>query len=246
MKKKLMKAVATTALCGAMMFGTTMTAFAGGGEDIDEPMTEPIYTPVIEQEKEEEEKEPVAFTPDGNAQLVDEATDEDDKLFYTFVTKNDNYFYLVIDKAREQDNVYMLNMIDEQDLMALIAEQEENGGTVSVDKDKEGISLKPEAGVEDTPKDTETEAPEDEPVEVKPEKTNSSASLLIVLLVLGGGGAGAFYYLKFVKGKKEDFKLEDDLDFYDDEDYVNEDEEAKAVESDEPDEDEVGEIEEDI
>lgn len=244
MKKKLMKAVATTALCGAMMFGTTITAFAGGGEEIDDPMTEPIYTPVIEQET-EEEKEPEAFTPDGNAELVDEATDEDEKLFYTFVTKNDNYFYLVIDKAREQDNVYMLNLIDEEDLMALMAEQEENANPGMTDKDKNNVTLKPEAGVEDIPDETENPPAEESPVEVKSDKTNSSASLLIVLLVLGGGGAGAFYYLKFVKGKKEDFNMEDDLDFYDDEDYVNEDETEETVASDEPDE-EVGEIEEDI
>ena len=245
MMMKLGKTMAMITLCGVMMFGTTVTAFASGGEDIDEPMTEPIYTPVIEQQHEEETKEPVAFTPEGNAQLVDEATDEDDKLFYTFVTKNDNYFYLVIDKAREQDNVYMLNMIDEQDLMALIAEQEGSDTVNPSDKDKGSVTLKPEAGVTDTPDDTETIPAEDVLVESKSEKINSSASILIVLLILGGGGAGAFYYLKFVKGKKEDFKLEDDLDFYDDEDYVNEDRAEETVESDEPD-DEVGEIEEDI
>ena len=67
--------------------------------------------------------------------------------------------------------------------------------------------------------------------------------------VIGAGVAGAFYYLKFVKGKKEDFNLEDDLDFYDDEDYVNEDEEAQEENEDAPadaEDEEVGEIEEDI
>ena len=72
MSKKFGKAVLMTVLCGAMMFCGTMPAYAGGGEDADEPMTEPIYTPVIEQETEEEDKEPAAFTPDGNAELVDE------------------------------------------------------------------------------------------------------------------------------------------------------------------------------
>ncbi len=252
--KKFKKMVGMLTLCGVMMFGSSITAFAGGGDEIDEPMTDPIFTPVIEQEKEEPEvtetpKEPVAFTPDGNAQLVDEATDEDEKLFYTFVTKNDNYFYLVIDKARDTDNVYMLNMIDEQDLMALIAEQEGND-TAGADTGKDSeITLKPEAGVTVTP-EPEEPSTEVEPTPEEPKKqTNSGTTLLLVLLILGGGGAGVFYYLKFVKGKNENFSLEDDLDFYDDEDYESEDEVEESDDadtSDDAEDEEVGDIEEDI
>lgn len=95
MSKRLGKTMVMAVLSGVLMLGSSMTVFAGGGEEVDEPMTEPIYTESTETEttmpETEEDKEPVAFTPDGNAQLVDEATDEDDKLFYTFVTKNDNY-----------------------------------------------------------------------------------------------------------------------------------------------------------
>ncbi len=250
MSKRLGKTMVMAVLSGVLMLGSSMTVFAGGGEEVDEPITDPIYTESTETEitipETEEDKEPVAFTPDGNAQLVDEATDEDDKLFYTFVTKNDNYFYLVIDKARENDNVYMLNMIDEQDLMALMEEQEGNSGT-SIGTANEEITLKPESGIEDTePKEDETEQ-ESEPEE--PKQTNNGASVLLVLLVIGAGVAGVFYYLKFVKGKKEDFNLEDDLDFYDDEDYVNEDEEVQEENEESPDDaedEEVGEIEEDI
>ena len=239
MSKRLGKTMVMAVLSGVLMLGSSMTVFAGGGEEVDEPMTDPIYTESTEipMPETEEDKEPVAFTPDGNAQLVDEATDEDDKLFYTFVTKNDNYFYLVIDKARENDNVYMLNMIDEQDLMALTS-----SGTAN-----EEITLKPESGIEDTePKEDETEQ---ESEQEEPKQTNNGASVLLILLIIGAGAAGVFYYLKFVKGKKEDFNLEDDLDFYDDEDYVNEDEEAQEENEESPDDaedEEVGEIEEDI
>lgn len=225
MIKKMKKTIFMVVLCSALMLGSSMTVFAGGGEDVEEPMTEPIFTETVEEETEEE---PVAFTPDGNAELVDEATDEDEKLFYTFVTKNDNYFYLVIDKARESDNVYMLNLIDEQDLMALMEEQEE--GSTTKDTSQNEVSLKPESGIVE---ETEPETTAEEEAQTKPETSNSgnsSAVVLILLLVIGGGAAGVFYYLKFVKGKKEDFKLEDDLDFYDDEDYVNEDEVAERVE----------------
>lgn len=243
MIKKMKKTIFMAVLCSVLMFGSSMTVFAGGGEDVEEPMTEPIFT---ETEEEVTEEELVAFTPDGNAELVDEATDEDEKLFYTFVTKNDNYFYLVIDKARENDNVYMLNLIDEQDLMALMEEQEE--GSTTTDTSPNEVSLKPESGIVE---ETEPETTAEEEAQTKPETSNSgnsSAVVLILLLIIGGGAAGVFYYLKFVKGKKEDFKLEDDLDFYDDEDYVNEDEEAESVEStadDTVEEDETEDSEED-
>lgn len=252
MNKKIGKMVLVTAMCSVLMLGSSMTVFAGGGEDVEEPITEPIYTEQIEAESTEEleTEDPVAFTPDGNAQLVDEATDEDEKLFYTFVTKNDNYFYLVIDKAREQDNVYMLNMIEEDDLLDLIEEQKSEG-SVSTGTTESQVSLKTESGVTEETEPESTEPDNKDETESKDNKGNGASSIVIVLLVLLGGGAAAFYYLKVVKGKKENFNMEDDLDFYDDEEYENEDtqEESEEQEADESEpviEEETGEIEEDV
>ncbi len=45
------------------------------------------------------------------------------KQFVTLVSKNGNYFYLVIDRAGDKENVYFLNLVDEADLLALIQEE---------------------------------------------------------------------------------------------------------------------------
>ena len=46
------------------------------------------------------------FTPNGTGTVVDNATDEDGKEFYTIQTADENVFYLVIDKQRGTENVY--------------------------------------------------------------------------------------------------------------------------------------------
>ena len=44
MSKRLGKTMAMAVLSGVLMLGSSMTVFAGGGEEVDEPMTDPIYT----------------------------------------------------------------------------------------------------------------------------------------------------------------------------------------------------------
>ena len=51
------------------------------------------------------------FTPNGTGTVVDNATDEDGKEFYTIQTADENVFYLVIDKQRGTENVYFLNAV---------------------------------------------------------------------------------------------------------------------------------------
>ena len=75
-------------------------------------------------------KPPFAFTPDGNLTLIDDflqieaPTTEDsariEKQFITVQSKNENTFYIVIDRNGETENVYFLNLVDEADLMALM------------------------------------------------------------------------------------------------------------------------------
>ena len=71
-----------------------------------------------------------AFTPDGNLTLVDDfsfLTEDEDgntegKQFLTVQTKAGNTFFIVIDRARESENTYFLNLVDEADLLALMDE----------------------------------------------------------------------------------------------------------------------------
>lgn len=222
MSKKIMRIAVCMALCLCMSLCMGVTAFASGGDETQEPITDPIFTEETEPVVEIGELTPL--TPDGNATLVDNVDEEDGKLFYTFKTANDTYFYLVIDEAKDSDNVYMLNLIDEEDLLAAIAEAEGNNtsglgsGTQVGLKDEE-----PSPSVEEPATDEETMDPivEEKPVT---EKNTGNVGLYIVILLVGAGVIVGFYYFKIMKPKKDGRSLDDDMEFYDDEDYVNEDE----------------------
>ena len=62
---------------------------------------------------------PRGFTPKGNATVVDDVKTENEKEFFTISTPNENIFYLIVDRARESENVYFLNDVKEQYLFSL-------------------------------------------------------------------------------------------------------------------------------
>ena len=62
---------------------------------------------------------PKGFTPKGNATVVDDVKTENEKEFFTISTPNENIFYLIVDRARESENVYFLNEVTENDLFSL-------------------------------------------------------------------------------------------------------------------------------
>lgn len=195
---------------------TSTVAFAGGGEEYEYKHEETVVT-------EETAQPALPLTPDGNLTLVDDITtnEESSKQFITAVTKNGNYFYLVIDRADDKDNVYLLNMVDEADLMALM-----EGEPVPMPKPEE-------------PQPTPTEPTEEEPVKEETEKPKNN-TLPLLMLVLAMCGGGAFYYLKFVKGKNNHKgstnlnELNDDYsDDNDEEEYELDDEDSYLADKEE-------------
>lgn len=191
----------------------------------------------------EETPDTKPLTPDGQATVTDDATDEDGKEFYTFTTPNDNVFYLVIDKQRDSENVYFLNAVTEDDLMALAAQEESKGSESAIpevtvcdckDKCEAGMvntacpvckdNLKMCTGKAAEPSTT-PEEPE------KPEKESGGGSMIFVLLAVAAVG-GAGYYFKVYKPKHDldDAEDLDDLLEDGDEPEVNEDEQTPAQE----------------
>lgn len=175
--------------------GFSVTAYAGGGEDCDY-YTEPETTESAEPEETEstESEEPTtesqSFTPDGNLTLVDDIESEatEDKQFITVQTKDGNYFYIVIDRSDDTDNVYFLNLVDEADLLALV--------------DDEDIQSQDTSSVtETTAEQEETTEPADIDEQQEDETGNNSA-LVVLLVVLLLGGGGALVYFKLIKPKK--------------------------------------------
>ena len=174
-KFRRLAAMAASLLC-CLIF--TVPAYAQSSE----PQPETTPAPV-EIEAEPETQNP--FTPDGTGTVVDNATDEDGKEFYTITTADESVFYLVIDKQKTSENVYFLNTVTVDDLLPL-AEQ--------------GKEPPKEVTPEPEPKPTE---PVEEVPEPEPEKKDSPllSMLLIGAVVLAGGGIG--YYFKIYKPKHE-------------------------------------------
>ena len=179
---------------------------------------------------------------EGNAYTRDLQYDKDcHKQFITVQTRGGNMFYIIIDydspinAEEEQYQAYFLNMVDDADLLALLDEETAAEMTTCTCKDKCVLGkvntecpvckndLTGCKGVEPEPPKVEEPPTEEMPTdELKPTKKNNMLPIIGVIGVVAVGGL-AFYYIKFIKGKKKD-----DMDFYDDEGYeehyVNEDE----------------------
>lgn len=159
------------------------------------------------------------LTPTGNAQLLDDVTDNENLQFITVTARDGNVFYFVIDHGAENENVYFLNVVDEADLYALVEEE--------VDASEEPVE---ETVIEETDEDLE-------PIkDVEPEKDEGGNTGLIVILVIAVvAGIGGYYY-KVILPKKKLKDADDIEDFgFEDEDDVDEDvkEAEEAYDTDE-------------
>ena len=229
--KKLFRSVTALLAALVLMGGFSVTAFAGGGDVSDEPPT-----PVTETEPEETTGgyEPQPLTPEGNMSLVDDITGEasGDKQFITVVTKNGNYFYIIIDRAEDGENtVHFLNQVDEADLTALMEDGQTEApvcsctekcvaGSVNTACPVCSVNMSECAGVEAEPEPEETEQP--------PEEEKGGMGILLVVLLVAAAGGGAFYYFKILKPKKDAAKGSSSLD---DLDFDEDDEETEVVET---------------
>ena len=156
------------------------------------------------------------LTPTGNAQLLDDVTDNENLQFITVTARDGNVFYFVIDHGAESENVYFLNVVDEADLNALIEKEET------------------EVPEEPTP-EPEVEKPDEDfvPIEdVEPEEPEGNNKGLIIILVIAvAAGIGGYYYKVILPKKKlKDADDIEDFDFGDEDDELDEDvKEAEEV-----------------
>ena len=218
---------AAVILCGALMCGATTAYAAEIDTDPDAVISETEYDydtepdEIITGEETEidvgdfldPEREPNQITPPGNLTLVDDFDGEqaNDKQFITVTTKNGNYFYIIIDRAGKQENVYFLNLVDEYDLLQIL-----QGEDAQTPEPLPGAS---------TTTPTEEQPGQSEPdgeTPTQPKNTNTTG-LLIMLVVIAAVGGGAFYYFKILKPKQGNKKTAptkelDEFEFDPDED----------------------------
>ena len=197
-KRRLLACVLAAVLCMAA-FSIPACAEGGNYQEYEIPPEENANT----------------LTPDGNMTLVSDITGDaaSAKEFLTVVTKNNHYFYIVIERDKKGgSNVHFLNQVDEADLLALLSDEEKDAY----------LEQKPAATPQPTPVPTPvaTHQPEAQADAVSPR-----AALLLVLLV--GLAVLVVLYLRSQKGAKPKPKGGVDLDEYD---YGDEDEEEDFAE----------------
>ena len=151
------------------------------------------------------------LTPDGTGTVLDNVTEVDGKEFFTVETPDGNVFYLIVDRQRDSDNVYLLNAVNEDDLASLA-----KPATGASGGDGKSVSAIPSTEVTPTPAPIETTpTPEPEPEPQKDGGGNAGTIAFIVIAVVIFGGAA--YYIKIVRPKKSgasepDYEPEDDFD----------------------------------
>ena len=149
---------------------------------------------------------PNPLTPDGTGTVVDNVTDGDGKEFFTVFTEEGHEFFLIVDRHRNTDNVYLLNAVTVEDLMAL-ASPSNNTGISAIPS--------PVPEPEPTPEPTQPEpSPEPEPEAIVPQ--NSGNGSIIIILIIVGAVGGAAYYFKVIKGKDSSGDMDDEDEEYND------------------------------
>ena len=243
MRKKVFRVGAMLVLCLIMVLGTATSAFAYYNEDeanegstvvVEEPAEETATDTEAPSETGTPADEPQGqITPDGNLTLVDDLdySSRAGLQFMTVTSKDGHVFYIVIDRTANSENVYFLNQVDAADLMALMN-----------DEQKEEYLKEQEAKQQEqqqttvTPAQQETQAPSEpeQPAQTEAEKQplNNSMVMIAVFGVIGIGVIAAYYFLK-IKPKKNGSSIDEDREFYDDEEYENEDQEPAFAEDDE-------------
>lgn len=239
MRKKVFRVGAMLVLCLIMVLGTATSAFAYYNEDeanegstvvVEEPAEETTTETEAPSETETPADEPQGqITPDGNLTLVDDLdySSRAGLQFMTVTSKDGHVFYIVIDRTANSENVYFLNQVDAADLMALMNDEQKEDYL----KEQE-VKQQEQQQTTVTPVQQETQAPSEteQPAQTEAEKQplNNSMVMIAVFGVIGIGVIAAYYFLK-IKPKKNGSSIDEDREFYDDEEYENEDQDQEPA-----------------
>ncbi len=142
-----------------------------------------------------------------------DGSESSDRIFYTITTKEGEALYLIVDQSRQSDNVYLLDTVSADDLLALA------DGAASASSGKEEKEDNLFAALS-----KDSESSEENDGDDKEVASSNNNLFLILFFVLAGGGA--YYYFKIYKNKKDE--VMDVMDAMDMEDFEPEDLEEEA------------------
>jgi len=142
----------------------------------------------------------VSFTPDGNLTLIDDfiRTDESDKQFITVKTRDESVYYIVIDRSANQENVYFLNLVDDQDLIAILNDE---GLTEEIETITKLPDLQESEQAKPSPTDADTPDPDSSP---------AAMQLIVILIFVVSIGGAAFWLIRskpFQKQRKKEVAI---------------------------------------
>ncbi len=164
------------------------------------------------------------------------------KEFYTIQTASDKVFYLIIDRDGEEEMVYFLTEITENDLLNATSDNSEilpkNSAAlesaIPAGEDalpnNNGEKLEDTQQTEENTGETENTEDEESTEENEPEEKAADPDPVISYILMGAFAIafiGGAYYFKVVRKKKEDFIEDEDEDDEDHEEYENEEEEQE-------------------
>ena len=169
------------------------------------------------------------------------------KEFYTIQTATDKVFYLIIDRDGEEELVYFLTEITENDLLNATSDNSEtlpkNSAALESAIPTEGGALPNNNGelpedqeqAEENTEDDENAEDTESTEETEPEEKASEPNPMVSYILMGAlaiAFIGGAYYFKVVRKKKEEFIEDEDEDEEDEGEYENEDEPEDGSEDD--------------
>ena len=227
-------------LCSvAMLLGIGVTpVFAQTNEMAETTVCEDVQPEEpIKPEEPAETDEPEnlpPLTPDGNMTLVDDITSEKTgKQFITVVSKNGNYFYIIIDRDDEGENtVHFLNLVDEADLLNLMDEED---AQAILDADAKEAAER--AAREQAAREAEEAASRPQTEQVQEEKKPVNWIPAAICVMLAGIGVVVFFLIRMKKKTDPAEQFPDpDANYSEDEDGYDLQEEADEDNSEESEE----------
>ncbi len=183
-----------------------------------------------------EQKKKAMAEADASEQKDDTTDKEQGKEFYTIQTASEKVFYLIVDRDGEDEKVYFLTEVTENDLLNTTSDNSEtlpknSAALESAIPTSETALPNNNAAVKEQEQTEEVESTEESTEESTKSEANPMISY-ILMGVLGVAVIGGAYYFKVVKKKKEDFVDDDEDEEEDPEEYENEDEDTKDSEDD--------------